>query len=209
MFGIEHYELFLLSGILLNLTPGTDTLYILSRTIAQGKRAGLMSAAGINCGSLFHTLFAAFGLSVVLMQSAMAFNIVKWIGAAYLIYIGIKGLKSRSAAFQLEQVGQVNERKLFFQGLFTNVLNPKVALFFLAFMPQFIDPHQTAGALPFVLLGLTFILTGSIWNFVLVLCSSWMTHRLRNSINFSKYLNKLTGFIFIGLGIKLLRTSRN
>ncbi|TJY40905.1 LysE family translocator [Cohnella pontilimi] len=209
MLGIEHYELFLLSGVLLNLTPGTDTLYILSRTVAQGKSEGLMSAAGINCGALIHTLFAAFGLSVVLMQSALAFNLVKWIGAAYLIYMGIKSIRTRSNPFELQHMGQAKKHKLFFQGMLTNVLNPKVALFFLAFMPQFIDPEHTSGALPFIILGLTFIVTGSIWNIILVLCSSWMTRRLRSSVNFSKYLNKLTGVIFVGLGIKLLRTSRS
>ncbi|WP_123043609.1 LysE family translocator [Cohnella candidum] len=207
MFGIEHYTLFLLSGILLNLTPGTDTLYILSRTVAQGKRAGILSVLGIVSGVFFHTLFAAFGLSVILMQSALAFSVVKWLGAGYLIYIGIKSLKSRANPLVLEQTERTAGKKIYLQGLLTNVLNPKVALFFLAFLPQFIEPDRTTGVLPFILLGLTFIVTGTLWNFVLVWGSSLLTRKLRSG-SVAKYLNKISGVVFIGLGIKLLRTTR-
>lgn len=207
MFGIEHYTLFLLSGILLNITPGTDTLYILSRTVAQGKRAGILSVLGIVSGVFFHTLFAAFGLSVILMQSALAFSVVKWLGAGYLIYIGIKSLKSRANPLELEQTEQTAGKKIYLQGLLTNVLNPKVALFFLAFLPQFIEPDRTTGVLPFIILGLTFIVTGTMWNFVLVWGSSQLTRKLRSG-SVAKYLNKISGVVFIGLGIKLLRTTR-
>lgn len=208
MFGIEHYWLFLLSGFLLNVTPGTDTLYILSRTVAQGKRAGLLSVLGIVSGVFIHTLFAAFGLSVILMQSALAFSIVKWLGAGYLIYIGIKSLRSRSRPMELNQAERTSGTRIYLQGLLTNVLNPKVALFFLAFLPQFIDPETTAGVLPFILLGFTFIVTGTLWNFVLVWGSSLLTRKLRSG-SISKYLNKISGAVFIALGIKLLRTTRN
>ncbi|MBW5446325.1 LysE family translocator [Cohnella sp. CFH 77786] len=208
MFGIDHYGLFLLSGVLLNLTPGTDTLYILSRTVAQGKKAGILSVLGISFGALFHTLFAAFGLSVVLMQSALVFNVVKWIGAAYLICLGIQSIRAKTGPLELQRVEPIIGRKIFLQGLLTNVLNPKVALFFLAFLPQFIDPANSAGMLPFVLLGLTFFATGTAWCLVLVWASELMSRKLRRS-SFSRYLSKMTGFIFIGLGIRLLSVSRN
>ena len=142
MFGITNFTAFLLAGILLNLTPGTDTIYILSRSISQGKKAGLLSALGISAGCLVHTLFAAFGLSIVLSQSAAAFDTVKYMGALYLIYLGLKTIFTRRPhGFDLDAIQtRDSDSRIFLSGMLTNVLNPKVALFFLAFVPQFIDP---------------------------------------------------------------------
>ncbi|WP_239614539.1 LysE family translocator [Cohnella mopanensis] len=207
MFGIEHYSLFLLTGILLNMTPGNDTLFILGRTLSQGRRAGMMSVLGIVSGSLIHTAFAAFGLSIILMKSATAFNVVKWLGAGYLIYLGIKILISRSQTeMKVEAVDRKMLKKIYMQGLITNVLNPKVALFYLAFLPQFISPHNSYGSLPFIILGLTFIFNGTIWCLLLVWGSEFMARKVRKS-KMSAYLNKITGAIFIFLGIKLLKSS--
>lgn len=209
MWGIEHYWIFVLSSILLNITPGSDTIYILSRSIFQGKKAGIMSVYGIVSGSLVHTLLAGLGLSLILMQSALAFNIVKWIGAAYLIWLGVRSIMARQENNpSMQAVESQSNRKVYLQGMMTNVLNPKVALFYLAFIPQFVSPEQTYGAIPFILLGLTFSTTGILWCMLLVLFSSKMAQRLQSS-RISTYMNKITGGIFILLGLNLLRTSRN
>ncbi len=209
MWGIEHYWIFILSSILLNITPGSDTIYILSRSIFQGKKAGIMSVYGIVSGSLVHTLLAGLGLSLILMQSALAFNIVKWIGAAYLIWLGVRSIMARHEDNpSMQAVESQSNRKVYLQGMMTNVLNPKVALFYLAFIPQFVSPEQTYGAIPFILLGLTFSTTGILWCMLLVLFSSKMAKRLQSS-RISTYMNKITGSIFILLGLNLLRTSRN
>ncbi|TKJ92094.1 homoserine lactone transporter [Paenibacillus sp. CFBP13512] len=209
MWGIEHYWIFILSSILLNITPGSDTIYILSRSIFQGKKAGIMSVYGIVSGSLVHTLLAGLGLSLILMQSALAFNIVKWIGAAYLIWLGVRSIMARHEDKpSMQAVESQSNRKVYLQGMMTNVLNPKVALFYLAFIPQFVSPEQTYGAVPFILLGLTFSTTGILWCMLLVLFSSKMAKRLQSS-RISTYMNKITGSIFILLGLNLLRTSRN
>ncbi|MUT65183.1 LysE family translocator [Paenibacillus sp. NEAU-GSW1] len=208
MFGIEHYSIFILSGIMLNITPGSDTLYILGRTISQGRRAGLVSVMGIVTGALLHTLMAALGLSILLVQSAIAFTIVKWLGAAYLIYLGIRAIMSKeSGGMTVERKDAMLLRNIYWQGMLTNVLNPKVALFYLAFLPQFIAPDHHYGAIPFLILGLTFIINGTVWCVILVLASEMMAKTVRKS-RLSGYLNKIMGGIFILLGLKLLRESR-
>jgi threonine/homoserine/homoserine lactone efflux protein len=209
MFGIIHYEVFLLSAILLNLTPGTDTMYIISRSVSQGKTAGVYSSLGIISGTIVHTLLAGFGLSIILMKSILLFNIIKIIGAIYLAYLGIKLIISKKAGAK-EQVSieATSFKKIFLQGLITNVTNPKVALFFLAFIPQFINTGNKS-PLPFVLLGLTFCLTGGIWCFVVANFSSFATRKLRQNKNIESILNRLTGLVFIAMSVKLLKTKAN
>lgn len=155
MTGIIHFETFILAGILLNLTPGNDTVFILAKSIGQGKKAGIISALGIGTGSIFHTVLAAFGLSIIIAKSILLFNIIKFAGAAYLLYIGYKMLTDNS---QLKTDGVISSSsvdywKIYRDGIFTNVLNPKVALFFIAFLPQFIDPTFQNTILPFLTLG--------------------------------------------------------
>lgn len=205
MFGITNYTTFLITGIILNLTPGSDTLYILSRSISQGKKAGILSALAISCGSIFHTIFAAMGLSIILSQSLMAFNIVKYAGAAYLIFLGIKTLLSKNVASAgiAEIKSELNYRKIFISGIVTNLLNPKVALFFLAFLPQFIDPSYSNHAFSFVMLGLTFVTTGTIWCLILAIYSSKLANAINKSDKVKLWLDKITGIIFISLGLKL------
>jgi RhtB (resistance to homoserine/threonine) family protein len=205
MLGIENLSLFVVSGILLNLTPGQDTLYIVGRSIGQGKKAGMVSVFGIMTGVLVHTLLAALGLSVVLATSSTAFSTVKYIGAAYLVWIGIGFIKNgghRSRSEALEPA-RLDLWKTYRQGLLTNLLNPKVALFFLSFLPQFIDPRTDLAFLSFLVLGLIFFTTGSIWCTVLVYGSSWMTEKFRTANRTGAVLKKLTGALFIGLGLKL------
>ncbi|MFD2699149.1 LysE family translocator [Paenibacillus shunpengii] len=212
MLGIINFEVFLISSILLNITPGPDTMYVLGRSVAQGKRAGIVSALGITAGGVVHTLLAAFGLSVILMSSAVLFNVIKVIGAIYLAYLGIRMLidkaspKAKSHGGPADMPSELSNSKIFTQGLFTNVTNPKVAMFFLAFMPQFIAPGSDASPLPFVVLGLTYCLTGGIWSILIAAFSSTATGKLRNNVKMKTILNKATGFIFIAMSITLLRT---
>ncbi|TPN86302.1 LysE family translocator [Aquimarina algicola] len=210
MFGITNFEAFILAGIVLNLTPGADTMYILGRSISQGKKAGTLSALGIATGALIHCLFAALGLSIILAKSALAFEIVKYVGAAYLIYLGIKMLTTKpDPNFELQNNSlQVNYRKIYVSGILTNVLNPKVALFFLAFLPQFINPDYSQSFLPFLILGLTFVTTGTIWCLALAMFSSRLSNTIRKNYKIKKWLDKITGGIFIALGIKLAFTKQ-
>ncbi|HBX23658.1 MAG TPA: LysE family translocator [Desulfotomaculum sp.] len=206
MFGIENYVLFLLSGIILNITPGSDTMYILGRSISQGSKAGIMSAMGISSGSIIHTLLASFGLSVILAKSIIAFNILKYVGAAYLIYLGIKAILSSSDTFILNEAKINNMSTIYFQGMLTNLLNPKVALFFIAFLPQFVSANNNYGSLPFLLLGITFITTGTIWCIMLAICSASATEKLRDNKKLLTLMKRCAGIIFIGLGLKLFST---
>lgn len=211
MEGIENYIGFIIAGIILNVTPGADTIYIITRSAAQGKKAGIYSVLGIATGTLLHTLFAAFGLSIILMKSAIAFNIVKYLGAAYLIYLGIKMILDKSNLYNNKNSKFENTDlfKIYRQGFFTNLLNPKVALFFLSLMPQFIKPNYANGATPFVILGLTFITTGTFWCLFLVYSASYITKVLRENDAKSKLMQKLCGGIFIGLGLQLLFKQNN
>lgn len=208
MFGIVHYEMFLTAGIILNLTPGSDTLYILSRSISQGRRAGVYSVMGIVSGVAVHTLLAAFGLSVLLAQSAAAFNAVKIAGAVYLGYLGITTLLAKDGTLFSPQDHTMSRREIYLQGFWTNVLNPKVALFFLSFLPQFVDPQNDYGVLPFILLGITFFITGTIWCLLLAYFSSGVTRFLREKPHAGKVMNKACGAIYLLLGAKLLTVER-
>lgn len=208
--GIIHFETFLLTGILLNLTPGNDTIFILSKSMGQGQKAGIVSALGIGTGSLIHTLLAALGLSVVIAQSILLFNIIKYAGAAYILYMGFKMLTDKSTLntdYALENES-ANYQKIFRDAVITNVLNPKVALFFIAFLPQFIDPTLKNTVLPFILLGFTFITTGTIWCLILALFASVISLKLKTNKNASVYINKICGLALIGLGIKVALTER-
>lgn len=194
----------------MNLTPGMDTMYILGRSISQGRKAGVLSALGIATGALVHCVFAALGLSLILAKSALAFELVKYAGAGYLIFLGIKMLLSKpDNNFELHnEVKKVNYKKIYISGIFTNVLNPKVALFFLAFLPQFIDQNYVQSPLPFIILGLTFVFTGTIWCLILALFASKLSNKIRRNYKVKKWLDKTTGGIFIVLGIKLALTKK-
>ena len=213
MFGIENYLGFILAAILLNLTPGTDSMYIITRSISQGQTAGFYSVLGITSGILVHTLLAAFGLSVLLANSPTAFMIVKYIGASYLCYLGFKMLTSKnssSIANHLSKDQNVTSQKavdgwqIYKQGVLTNTFNPKVALFFLAFFPQFIDASYAYGMLSFLMLGLTFATTGFIWCLCLAMLASKFSKKLRENPKIESMMNKISGVVFMGLGIKLL-----
>jgi len=204
MFGIHDFGLFLAAGILLNLTPGPDTVYILGRSIAQGREAGVASALGISVGSIFHTCAAALGLSAILATSALAFGAIKLVGGAYLIFLGIKMILDRRKHLSLpSNFRRRTTRAAFRQGVLTNVLNPKVALFFLAFLPQFIDPASNIKVLAFLMLGLTFVTTGTVWCLVLAWFASAFSERLRTNETVTQWLNRTTGALFVFLGLRL------
>ncbi|HFJ9439188.1 MULTISPECIES: LysE family translocator [Bacillus cereus group] len=205
MYGIINYEVFLLTGILLNLIPGADTMYIVGRSISQGRKAGVYSVFGIITGSLVHTLLVAFGLSIILTKSIVLFNIIKVIGVIYLVYLGIKMILDKTNVDFQASSNKLNIRKIYIQGLLTSLTNPKVSLFFIAFLPQFIDT-KASGPMPFIILGLTFTVTGLLWCLFVAYFSSYVTKKLRGNQKVGMILNKITGLIFIGMGLKLLQT---
>ena len=205
MLGIHELWLFILSGLLLNITPGPDTAYIIGRSIQLGWRGGAAAAIGICTGCLVHVFAAAIGLSALLMASAAAFAVLKLAGAAYLLFTGMQMLLSRPRplAEAETQGGETSLRKVFWQGALTNALNPKVALFFLAFLPQFVavgSPHKT---LAFLLLGLIFICNGMLWCLGVAAFAAGAAARLRRSEGVMAWINRVLGGLFVYLGIRV------
>lgn len=241
MGGVENLGLFVAAGILLNLTPGPDVLYIVTHALRRGARAGVVAALGITAGCFVHIGAAALGVSALMAASSTAFTVLKWAGAAYLVYVGLRLLTSKasgmamdSGAISPDAAGAVNLKSLFFQGFWTNVLNPKVALFFLAFVPQFIAPGAENKALAFLLLGLLFNLNGLWVNIGWALAAAWLVRRLgavarrravpkagepprgaastrsgeRGGFGLQglHWLDRVAGALFIGFGLKLAFT---
>jgi threonine/homoserine/homoserine lactone efflux protein len=202
--GVHDLGLFVASGILLNLTPGQDTLYIVGRSISQGRRAGVFSALGIQAGCALHTLAAALGLSAVLATSANAYFAVKIAGAAYLAYIGLQMFLHRPAdRGAVETPAPDGDWRLFCAGLLTNVFNPKVALFYLAFLPQFVAPDAPYKVAAFLFLGGIFICTNTIWCLMLALGSAQVAQHARSSATAGLLVRRVTGALFLGMGLKL------
>jgi threonine/homoserine/homoserine lactone efflux protein len=203
-FGTQHLVLFIVSGLLLNITPGQDTLYIVGRSVSQGRRAGLLSVLGIVTGCGTHAVAAAFGLSAILASSAHAFTAVKLAGAAYLCYLGARMLlepadAARTAAVFARESGWT----IFRAGLLTNLLNPKVALFFMAFLPQFVDPAAESKVGAFLFLGAVFMFNGTIWCLILAWGASAMSRRFRERPSAGVIVKRAAGALFIGLGVRL------
>jgi threonine/homoserine/homoserine lactone efflux protein len=204
MSGIHDLTLFIVSGLLLNLMPGPDVLLVMTRSAAQGWRAGSAAALGIGSGVMLHVLAAAIGLSALLATSATAFTLVKWIGAAYIVYVGVKLLRQKSnAQAPLAAPSKLGYRKIFLQGFLTNVLNPKVAIFFLAFVPQFISTDAPSKALAFVILGGIFNFNSMLWCHFLTVSTAFASRRLKPAPRLSSWINRVTGGLFIALGLKL------
>jgi threonine/homoserine/homoserine lactone efflux protein len=195
---VNDLALFVVSGLLLNITPGPDTLYILGRSASQGWRGGAIAALGIGAGLVVHTCAAAIGLSALLATSATAFAVLKWIGAAYLVYVGFSLLHARPAIRQPIPPG-ARLRVVFLQGFLTNVLNPKVALFFLAFLPQFVDPGASSKALAFLFLGFVFTFNGTLWNLLV----AWSAARVARRLKLAVWINRTVGAVFVYLGARL------
>ena len=205
MSGVENFSLYLISAILFVLTPGIDTIFILNKSLTKGKKSGFYSSLGICSGILVHTTFAALGLSIILAQSAIAFSLIKYLGAAYLIYIGLKALFSKKETLNFKEQSLETESvwASFRSGVITNVFNPKVALFFLSFFPQFISKTNTDSALPFFILGFTYAGLGIIWCFILAYFSSLFSSKLKTNEKFNFWLNKTSSAIYILMGLKI------
>jgi len=208
MITVNDFLIFAFASLVLNITPGNDMLYVATRSTSQGIKAGIISALGIAGGCIFHLLAAVAGLSAIIANSATAFNIIKWIGAAYLVYLGIRSFLSKQNKFTINnKIEKKSLSKLFWQGVLTNVLNPKVALFFLAFLPQFIHPEKGNTALQILLLGLWFNFSGTIVNSVVAVLFGRLGNWLADKQAFIKWQNKITGLLLIGLGIKVALSS--
>jgi threonine/homoserine/homoserine lactone efflux protein len=199
--------LFLAAGLALNFTPGPDMLYVAARGASEGRPAGVVSALGIGAGTLVHITLVALGLAALLVAVPVAYLVVRIGGAIYLIYLGVRALRSRTS-LALQRVEPAPLWTVFRQGVITNVLNPKVALFFLAFLPQFVDPSRGNPALQVVALGLLFDTTGTLVNLGVALGSSRAAARLRATGRVAAALHKVTGILFIGLGLRLAFASR-
>ena len=206
MFGTQHLALFVVSGLLLNVTPGQDTFYIVGRTIAQGRAAGIVSVLGITSGALVHTLMAAFGLSAIFAASASAFLIVKIAGALYLTYLGLRMMLSRDASADVATFARESNASIYRAAFFTNLLNPKVALFFLAFLPQFVAPTADSRVVTMLFLGLVFLFNGTLWCLVLVWGASAVAQRIGQRGAALTRVRKATGLLFVALGLKLAAT---
>lgn len=210
MFGIIHYGNFIITSILLNMTPGSDTIYILSKSATSGRKKGIASALGISTGILVHTILAALGLSVILAKSSLAFQLLKFCGALYLIFMGIKNIRRKdSLLFDSMNTQEETARYVYQQGVITNVLNPKVALFFLAFLPQFVLSGNSYGPLPFLLLGMSFAVTSTLWSVLIAFLSAFIGTLLSTNQKLSDWSNKIAGIIYIGLGLNVLRAKIN
>ena len=204
MLGIHELWLFIISGLLLNVTPGPDTAYIIGRSLQLGWRGGVAAALGIGTGCLLHVSAAAVGLSALLAASSAAFTAVKWAGAAYLCFIGAKMLLSRQAApVAADGTGAIALRQVFWQGALTNALNPKVALFFLAFLPQFVAVDSPHKAIAFALLGLIFVFNGTLWCLGVAAFAASAADRIRQSGKALLWVNRALGGLFISLGVRV------
>jgi len=207
--GVDHLGLFVLAGWLLNLTPGPDVLFIVTHALRSGARAGVVAALGITSGVFVHIFAAAVGVGALMAASSTAFSLLKWAGALYLLVMGLRLLlqspkkaidKEAADAFKSRAGGQ---KSIFFQGFWTNVLNPKVALFFLAFVPQFIAPDAPNKALTFVLLGVLFNLNSVPVNVGYALLGAWAARRLALLQRGMCWLERLAGVMFVGFGVRL------
>jgi threonine/homoserine/homoserine lactone efflux protein len=245
MFGITHFSLFVLSCIALSVTPGPDSAFIVARSVSDGQRAGLASAFGIIVGCCVHLTFTVLGLAALLAASVQAFTIVKWVGAAYLVWLGVRMLITRQAkvpallpasaemavqgteardlsgiaatspaspslasAVVVSSTASASMRRLFWQGFVTNLLNPKVVLFFIAFFPQFVDPGVGDKRLAFLVLGLTFISISLVWNGGLAVVAGRLARRVGANPRIKRWVDRVVGSLFVGLGVRLALVTR-
>ena len=203
MFEPAKFALFVAVSWALIISPGPDMIYVITRGMTHGRRAGMLSAIGVVCGILVHTTAAAFGLTLLLQTSAFAFLFVKVMGAAYLLYLGINAWRDKSA-FRLQTSPPVMKPSaLFWQGVLSNVLNPKIAIFFLAFLPQFVDRCSSHVALQMVILGITFACFGLCFLLVVGFSSGTIGRWLTARPHYAQFFQRLAGGILIGLGIRL------
>jgi RhtB (resistance to homoserine/threonine) family protein len=203
MFGIINLPTFIVAGLLFILTPGADTMYILGRSIAQGKKAGIYSVLGIVTGTIIHITLVAFGLSLIVAKSVLIFNLIKYVGAIYLVWLGIKMILAKPIAAAGPDLTKINSHKVYISGILTNLLNPKVILFFLVFLPQFVKTSEAHNPVPFLILGAILTIPGTIWCLTLAMFAARLSKKLKGNNKISIWLNRITSGVFIGLGLKL------
>ncbi|WP_199118444.1 LysE family translocator [Pedobacter sp. ASV28] len=209
MFGIDNFGTFIFAAIIVVVTPGVDTIMVLTRSISNGQKAGLYSALGVSLGLIGHTCAATFGLSQVLAKSAIAFSTIKYLGAAYLIYLGYRSLSHRKAHLEISSTTlKATPAKMFFTALMSDLLNPKIALFFLAFLPQFISREESNNAIPYLVLGMCMFVITLIWCSFLALAGSSAANTFNKNKLFQNLINKASGVVFILLGLKIALTKK-
>ena len=208
--GIHDLGLFIAAGLLLNITPGPDMLYVIGTSTARGTRAGVMGALGIGAGCLVHVTLAAIGLSAMLAASSWAFSVVKYVGAAYLLYMGgrmlwtsWRGRGIATADSAASPVASGSQRNVFWQGFVINVFNPKVALFFLAFLPQFIDAGSPSKTWAFALLGLVFTINGTIVTAAVAFVAGRLSRAFAQGSRSGRWIDRVVGAMFVALGLRL------
>lgn len=196
---------FFTAALALNLSPGPDLLFVISRTLAGGRRVGVASACGVCSGALVHVAAAAMGISAILATSALAFSIVKYVGAAYLLYLGIQALRSAgtASALDMRDVPQTSVWQAYRQGVLVDILNPKVAIFFMAFLPQFVRPDHGSVAMQLLMLGILVVLVAIIVECAMALLAARASAALRNNRRMGQWLDHVLGSVLIGLGLRL------
>ncbi len=208
MFDPSQLAIFMAATLALNLTPGPDMLYTATRSLGQGKQAGVASALGIGAGTIVHIVAATLGLSAVLSYSAVTFMAIKYLGAAYLIYLGIKTFRNKEQLHLGKSDSRESTRRIFWQGVVTNILNPKVALFFLSFLPQFVNPERGSVGLQLATLGIMFDISGVTVLLVVAFAVGHASSWLENRPTFWKVQKWFTGSVFIALGARLALADR-
>lgn len=201
--GIINYTSFLLTSFLFVLSPGIDTLYIVNKSVTSGKRTAVFSSFGIICGVFVHIALATFGVGVFLSKSPLAFNVIKGLGAVYLIYLGVAKLFAKTLTFNTKRsLHQESELTSFLAGAVTSVLNPKIIIFLIAFIPPFVAP-AVQPVIPFLLLGLTYATMKMLWLLVLAYSGEAMSNKFQNTYTLARGINIFTAMLFILVGIKL------
>ncbi len=198
-----YWWVFFSAALALNLAPGPDLLFVLSRTLSGGRRIGVASACGVCSGALVHVIAAALGLSAILATSALAFAVVKYVGAAYLLYLGIQALRSAGGQFNLRPAPRTSALQAYRQGILVDILNPKAAIFFMAFLPQFVRPEQGAVAVQLLILGGLVVLVAIVIECALVLLAARASSALRANRRMGMWLDRVLGSVLIGLGVRL------
>ena len=200
---------FLLTSAVIILTPGQDMILVMSRSIAQGQKAGIMTAFGVSIGLLGHTLLAALGLGALLLASEFLFNIVKFIGVGYLIYIGYQLLRSKDHTMDIKDLPKVSYKKMFIQGALSNVANPKVAIFYFSYLPQFVISSNGNEAMQLFILGFTFATLAFVIKALIGFISGLLSFWIQTRAIILKYIYRTSGIILIGLGFKLALEERS
>ncbi len=209
MFGITDLYLFIIAGLLLNITPGVDMLYILNNTFQKGFKTGIVAALGISVGCLFHVFLVVIGLSVILETSIVVFTIIKYFGVVYLIYLGIVMIRKAKDKIELDNpiLKSKSLKKVFINGTLINILNPKIAVFFITFLPQFINVDAHNKSMGLIILGLTFIFFGTLVNIIISYISLEITSKFTYSDLFTLILKRVVGILFIIFGLILAMES--